>query len=178
MNSSQTDSTVNVEVIPASPEQEPIVANLLELYIYDFSEFIDLKLRADGRFGYEHLPLYWKEPGRYPFLIKVNDHWAGFALVQRGSQISGDETVWDMAEFFIVRGYRRLGIGMTAAHHVWKSLPGKWEVRVIARNEKAKSFWGRATGEFIGKTVHATPFEKNGAGWHVFSFKSSANLAS
>lgn len=172
LESFESNSSINIAIIPASPEQEPIVANLLELYAHDFSEFVNLQLDADGRFGYKHLPLYWKEPNRYPFLITVDGHWAGFVFVHRGSQISGDENVWDVAEFFIVRGYRRLGIGTKVAHNVWRMFQGKWEVRVIGRNQKAKDFWGGAISEFIGKTVHPTPLEKDGEGWHVFSFES------
>jgi predicted acetyltransferase len=169
---SQTPSSASVEIIPASPEQEPIVAHLLELYAHDFSEFIDLELGADGRFGYEQLPLYWKESHRYPFLVTVNGHLAGFVFVRKGSQISGDKNVWDMAEFFVVRGHRRHGIGTKVAHHVWRKFPGKWEVRVIDRNQKAKEFWGEAIGKFIGNTVHPASYEKDGEGWHVFSFES------
>jgi hypothetical protein len=44
------------------PEQELILANLLELYAHDFSEFHELELGSDGRFGYGGLPLYWSEP--------------------------------------------------------------------------------------------------------------------
>jgi hypothetical protein len=80
MTISQTTSPVNVEIIPSVPEQEPVLANLFELYAHDFSAFIDLELGADGRFGYEYLPLYWKESSRYPFLIKVNGHLAGFVF--------------------------------------------------------------------------------------------------
>ena len=109
---------LDVEIIPALPEQEPILANMLELYAHDFSEFIDLRLGADGRFGYERLPLYWTDSNRYPFLIRADGHLAGFVFVRRGSEISGDADVWDMAEFFIVRGFRRLGLGMKAAHEI------------------------------------------------------------
>jgi predicted acetyltransferase len=169
---SQTTSPVNVEIIPALKTQEPILANLLELYAHDFSEFIDLKLGADGRFGYEHLPLYWKEASRHPFLIMVNGHLAGFVFVRRGSEISNYTDVWDMAEFFIVRGYRRHGIGTEVAHQIWRKFPGQWEVRIIDRNQQAKGFWGRAIGEFLGRPINPTPFLKNGEGWHVFSFES------
>jgi hypothetical protein len=89
METAQTTSSVIVDVIPAAPEQEAILANLLELYMHDFSEFVGLKLDANGRFGYERLPLYWKESNRYPFLIMVNGHWAGFVFVRKGSRISG-----------------------------------------------------------------------------------------
>jgi predicted acetyltransferase len=137
MRISQTSSTISLEVIAASPKQEQILANLLELYIYDFSEFIDLQLNEEGRFGYKRLPLYWSEPDRHPFLVKVNGHWAGFVLVKRGSEILGDSDMWDVAEFFIVRGQRRCGIGTKVAHEVWNMYPGKWQVRVREGNEKA-----------------------------------------
>src|SRR5215212_6517250 len=129
MMNSQTASPVNIEIISALPEQEPILANLLELYAYDFSAFMELQLGADGRFGYKRLPLYWKESDRYPFLIMIDGHWAGFALVRRGSEISDDKDVWDVAEFFVIRGYRRRGVGTKVAHEIWKKFPGKWEVR-------------------------------------------------
>src|SRR5271155_1151437 len=47
-----------LEVIRAAPDQAPILANLLELYAHDFSEFHDIDLGEDGRFGYRSLPLY------------------------------------------------------------------------------------------------------------------------
>jgi len=172
MTISRTTSAVDVEIFPALPEQEPILANMLELYAHDFSEFIDLKLGADGRFGYKHLSLYWEEPNRYPFLIMANGHLAGFALVRRGSEISNDADVWDIAEFFIVRGFRRLGLGMKVAQEIWKKFPGKWEVRVIDRNQKAKNFWARAINEFLGKAINPTTLDKNGEDWNVFAFES------
>ena len=165
-------TAIGVEVIPAPPEQEPVLANMLELYAHDFSEFVDLKLDADGRFGYKRLPLYWKEPGRHPFLIKAGGRLAGFVFVRRGSELSGDADVWDVAEFFVVRGLRGLGVGTQAAHEVWRKFPGRWEVRVIDRNRKAKEFWARAIKDFIGEAVEPTPFDEDGEGWHVFSFES------
>src|ERR1700683_5745463 len=79
--------SAHIEVIPAAPEQEPTVANLLELYAHDFSEFHDLEIGADGRFGYPSLPLYWSEPGRYPFLFKMDGTLAGVGFVERGSEV-------------------------------------------------------------------------------------------
>jgi predicted acetyltransferase len=161
---------MQIEIVPAQAEQEPIFANLLELYIHDFSELIDVKLGEDGRFGYADLSSYWSEPNRYPFIIKTDGQLAGFALVRRGSEMSDDSDVWDMTEFFVIRGVRRRGVGMKAAHAIWKQFPGKWEVRVIDRNEKALKFWGCAIKEFLGRAIEPTPFDKDGAGWHVFEF--------
>jgi predicted acetyltransferase len=161
-----------VEVTPASADQEPILANLLELYAHDFSEYLDLELGPDGRFGYERLSLYWKEAGRFPFLIKVSGRLAGFALVSTGSRISGANDVRDMEEFFIVRGRRRRGVGAKAAQAIWRRFPGKWEVRVRDRNRGAKEFWADTIAAHIGKTIHPIAYEKNGESWQVFSFKS------
>lgn len=172
MKISQNPSPICIEILPALHEQEPILANLLELYVYDFSEFMDLKLDAVGRFGYPQLPLYWTEPHRFPFLIAVDGHWAGFVFVHKGSRISGDENIWDMAEFFILRGYRRLGIGKQVAAEIWKKFPGTWEVRVIDQNQKAIAFWERAIADFTGTTVDPIPFKNDGKSWHVFSFDS------
>lgn len=163
-------SSPEVEVIAAPPEQEPVLANLFELYSHDFSEFVELRLGDDGRFGYERLHSYWEEPGRHPFIIKAGGRLAGFAFVRRGSEISHDADVWDVAEFFVVRGFRRLGVGTAAAREIWRMFPGRWEVRVSDRNRKAKEFWRRAIEEFLGDAVEPAPHDKDGRLWHVFSF--------
>src|SRR5271170_6730931 len=109
-----------VELLEATSEHEPILANLLELYMHDFSEFLDLDIGEDGRFGYPSLPLYWSESGRHPFLIRADGKPAGFALVKNVPGVSGSGAVWDMAEFFVLRGYRRRGVGKLAAHELWR----------------------------------------------------------
>jgi predicted acetyltransferase len=145
---------------------------LLELYAHDFSEFHHIELGADGRFGYRRLPLYWSEPGRHPFLVRMDGNLAGLVLVKRGSEISGNENVWDMAEFFVVRGYRRRGIGTEIAHEVWRRFPGLWEVRVMKSNGPARHFWERAISVFTGEMIDPMSVEKGGEDWHVFSFES------
>jgi predicted acetyltransferase len=164
--------SAHIEVVPARPEQEPILANLLELYAHDFSEFHDLELEADGRFGYRCLPLYWSEPGRHPFLVWVEGKLAGLVLVKRGSEVSGNETVWDVVEFFVLRGYRRRGIGTQIAHEVWRRFPGRWEVRVMQSNVPARDFWAHAISVLTGEAVLPVCIEKDGKCWTLFSFES------
>ena len=88
----------DIQLEVALLKQSPILANLLELYAHDFSEFQPLDIGPDGRFGYKHLPLYWSESNRYPFLIRFDGNLAGLALVKRGSEISGNQDVCDMTE--------------------------------------------------------------------------------
>jgi predicted acetyltransferase len=162
----------HIELIPATPDQQPILANLLELYAYDFSEFHHLELGSDGRFGYRDLPLYWLDPNRHAFLVTIEGLLAGLVLVKRGSERSGKQAAWDVAEFFVLRGYRRRGVGTEVAHQVWRRLPGWWEVRVMQSNRPAHHFWERAISTFKGEPAHSVLVEKGDECWHVFSFES------
>ena len=80
------------------------------------------------------------------------------------------DSVWDMAEFFIVRAHRRHGIGLTAAHQVWRQFSGPWQVRVMDTNRPALQFWQRAVDAFVGNTVASTSIERDGKTWAVFGF--------
>ena len=129
------------------------MSNLLELYIHDLSAaFPEIELGADGRFGYRPLALYWSQPDRrFAFLIRCDDRIAGFALVTRGSPATDDPDVFDVAEFFILRRYRRAGVGRQAAEQLWTRQPGRWIVRVFEGNSGAVSFWSHVIEGFTGK---------------------------
>lgn len=160
------------ELIPATRDQEGTLANLLELYAYDFSEFVHLPIGPDGRFHYPELSRYWREETRFPFLVKVQGHLAGLVLVSRGSRISGHPLVWDMAEFFVMRGYRRQGVGATLALEVFRRFPGAWEVRVRESNAPALAFWTATIDAYTGMNREVFSVEEGGASRRVFAFVS------
>ena len=163
-----------VEVLPAARDQEPVLANMLELYAYDLSEVFDLELGPEGRYHYPRLPLYWQEETRFPFLVKVDGHLAGVVLVSRGSVISGDPLVWDMAEFFVMRRHRRRGVGRAVAQEIWRRFPGPWEVRVLESYLPAQAFWEAAVQGFAGSAAGVpVSVDRGGKRWRVFSFVSS-----
>lgn len=162
----------NIELIRASPEQRQVLANLLELYSHDFCDFVDLEIGPDGRFGYKHLDIYWTEPQRHPFLIYVESRLAGFVLIDGLPRGSPGMIVWDVAEFFVLRGLRRKSIGTEVAHRLWKGFPGRWEVRVIITNEPAHRFWKRAIESFVGHEMVATHVKQGGKDRHLFAFES------
>ena len=159
-----------IEIVPASLEQEPMVANLLELYVHDFSEFIECAIGPDGRFGYKDLGQYWTDPQRFPFLIYVEGQLAGFFLM-RGI-LRADGVVWDMAEFFILRAYRRRSIGTQVAREAFARFPGAWQVRVLESNKPACAFWGRAVRAFAGEDAALDQINADGRRWNRFSFNS------
>ena len=161
-----------IELFPAALEQKSVLDDLFQLYARDFSEFHPVELDADGRFHYPHLDAYWQDAGRFPFLVMAQGQLAGFVLVQQGSQISEDRSVWDMAEFFVVRAHRRHGIGTAVARTVCTRFPGPWEIRVMQSNRNALLFWSAAVRNFVGKPVKPISLEKERELWCVFRFES------
>ncbi len=165
----------DVVLAVATPRDAPILSNLLELYCHDLSDVFALELGADGRFGYDKLPLYWSEPQRrFPFLIRCSSQIAGFALVTRGVPGSDDPDAFDVAEFFVVRRHRRSGVGRRAAFLLWNRFPGRWVVRVSEGNTGACRFWEGVITAFTGGTFARAARPGNLHAWRVFSFNSSA----
>ncbi len=153
----------------------PMLSNLLELYIHDLSEIFPVTLGPDGRFGYEKLPLYWAEPAvHHAFLIKHGRHVAGFAFATRGSPASDDPEDLDVAEFFVLRGYRRSGVGRQAAVALWDSLPGHWVVRVSEANLAGLAFWGEVIRSYTSDDFAESSRSGDSQRWRVFRFASTA----
>lgn len=163
---------LDIEIVQATADHESLLSNLMQLYAHDFAAFYDLDFGADGRFVYNELSLYFREPNRQAFLVRTDGTWAGFILVRKGSQISGADDVWDMAEFFVRREHRRLGLGTEIAHRTWSRFPGKWEVRVLTANTSAGLFWEHAIGLFLGKKIAPLSVVRDGESWTVYSFDS------
>jgi predicted acetyltransferase len=163
----------------AASRDAALVANLLELYIHDLSEVFPLmELGADGRFGYDKLRLYWSEPERrFPFLIRHGTRIAGFVLATRGSPASDDPDVFDVAEFFVIRGHRRSGVARRAAFLLWDRFPGRWIVRVSEGNVGALPFWAGAIAEYTGGAATECTRPGSPTAWRVFSFESPRSVA-
>src|SRR5262249_28770604 len=115
----------------ATANSAPILSSLLELYVHDLSGIFEIVIVADRRFRSDRLPLDLSEPNtHFAFLVRIGTRLGGFALVTRGSPATDDPEDLDVAEFLILRLYRRSGIGRQAAFLLWNHLPGQWVVRV------------------------------------------------
>ena len=87
----------------------------------------------------EALALYWLEPGRRPYLIRVDGQVAGFALV-RALERPG---LHELAEFYVGQAFRRQGVGRAAAWTLFEGQPGDWQLNVLTGNRNALAFWLR-----------------------------------
>jgi predicted acetyltransferase len=167
-------STELTRIQAADHAEQGVLRNLLELYIHDLSEsFPFVQLGADGRFGYPGLAAYWTEPAkRFAFLIKDGGKVAGFALVTVGSPAAHEPDVYDIAEFFVLRGYRRSGVGRRAALRLWQQLPGEWTVRCSESNPHALAFWSEVVAELGQGNAKTSSWSGKTSQFRVFRFTS------
>ncbi|MCR8843306.1 GNAT family N-acetyltransferase [Paenibacillus sp. SC116] len=139
---------MHVECIRASIEHKDVFKNLMQLYIYDFSEFIKCDVEEDGLFGaYPYLDSYWEdESHRFPYIIKQEGKYAGFILVRFVE--SEERNFFTIAEFFVMKKYRKAGIGRAVAKQVFNSHKGSWEVFQMESNRPAQLFWNKVIDEY------------------------------
>lgn len=138
---------MDVEIQRASLDDKSILRNLLELCRHDYSEYDGADVDEHGRFGYEYLDHYWTEPERHPFLVRVSGKLAGFVLV-RSVALEDQPVTHAIAEFFVLRKYRRQGIGRNVAWRIFDMFPGQWRVCQEAENLPAQSFWRQVIGGY------------------------------
>jgi predicted acetyltransferase len=139
---------MEVRLVQAEQAEEATLRNLMQLYAHDWSEILPLDVGETGRFDVHGLDAGWEGTTRVPFFFRADGRLAGFALIDRRSRLRDDAEVWDMAEFFVLRRYRRAGVGTTAAHALFAGHPGRWEVRQRAANTTAVAFWRKAIGAY------------------------------
>lgn len=139
---------MDIKLEKASINQKSIMRNLLELYNYDFTEYDPDDVDEHGLYGYKYLDHYWTEENRYPFLIRVNNNLAGFILVRGMGTNSQNNNIYSIAEFFVMRKYRKAGVGKRAAIMVFNMLKGEWKVSQIESNIPAQHFWRNVISEY------------------------------
>ena len=132
-------------------EQKSVFVQMMELYNYDFSEFSNDDLNEYGYFGYSRIDDYWNEEGRYPFFVRVDGKLAGLVLVRSCSEYMDLQRPHNIAEFFIMKKYRRKGVGRVAAMKIFDMFPGGWEVSQWANNLPAQNFWKQVISEYTSE---------------------------
>ena len=145
---------MDMDIITATTEDFAVVKNLVPYYIYDMSEFMKWDCNAEGRWdGCDDLPDYWKEPDHHPFLIKVDQSIAGFAMIRR---FPDECDRYEPGEFFVARKFKGREVGKRSALWLFNAFPGKWIVRVLDANTGARSFWAKVIREYTDGDVVQT----------------------
>jgi predicted acetyltransferase len=148
--------------IAARTERLPL-SRMLELYQHDLSDIWDQDLDVHGEYGYS-LDAFWRPGPCKPFVFLVDGKYAGFALVD--DDVCLPENEFWMAQFCVLRKYRRSGIGAAAAHAIFDLVRGRWEVGQMPRNLAAQKFWRQVIGTYSAGSY--TEMELHDARWDGF----------
>ncbi|HXG66290.1 MAG TPA: GNAT family N-acetyltransferase [Blastocatellia bacterium] len=138
------DKQMNITLRKAGFADKAIFQRLMQLYLYDFTEFLPIELDENGLFPETILDSYFDysaNPSRDAFLITADDRIAGFVLVSSHILLQENEGGKCIKEFFVLKNYRRRGVGTRAATAASSLYLGRWEVRVVKTNPKAGKFW-------------------------------------
>jgi predicted acetyltransferase len=92
---------------------------------------------------------WFGDPNAFPLIILKAAEPVGFAMVARPAPSAAKPRIdYRMAEFFIARTRRRLGIGQIAVQLIFSRFAGRWEITEYLRNAGAVSFWRRVVAAY------------------------------
>ena len=129
------------DLIKVEEKDKNVIYNLMQLYTYELSFFEDettnFTMLDSGLYAMnKYVERYWQEESRQPYILKCNNKLAGFVL-----QKFNEENINEIAEFFVINKYRKMGAGTFMANKMFELYRGKWEVRTLIKNVRAQKFW-------------------------------------
>jgi predicted acetyltransferase len=96
----------------------------------------------------EMMARWFSDDSSYPFVILRDGAPHGFALVSKPLMKRSEPVDFRLAEFFVVRAARRLGVGRDAAELLFNRFDGRWEIVEFVRNQAAVAFWRSIVGNY------------------------------
>jgi len=129
-------------LVDALPAQEDIYRNLVNLQFHDLSEFRDnFDILEGGRFVWPFSACFEsKNEKHHPLLILYKNKIVGFLIF---SVFNGKKTNTEyyLVEMFILRMYRKKGIGKTVIQMIFDEFKGEYHLDIAEKNIAAIKFW-------------------------------------
>lgn len=124
-----------------------ILTNLFQLYLHDISFSLPMDVNKHGIFDCASLDSYVNdEIENYPFFIKADNKYIGFALIDKRIIESND--TYELNILFILNSYKNNGIGRIIAFNMFNMFEGNWEIKPTPHCRRAKKFWERVIKEY------------------------------
>jgi predicted acetyltransferase len=152
------------------PDQDVVLRNLFEYYVHDMAEWFEIDTKADGSYSYDTSSV-WNN-GCEAWLAKLGDSIAGFAVIGPAVKWSDPIPAFDVHEFFVIRRYRRHGLGAAMSTRLWDAHPGEWLVRVVEANAVATRFWRTSIATYSSGAYVEQVRIVNNRRWIFFRFTS------
>lgn len=122
----------------------------MQFYLYDIAALDQWDIREDGEYGNpERIECFWVDDQYERFLIRVDGILAGFVLTSQ-KLTDGGARLHVVSEFFVLRRYRRAGVGRIIANRLFNEVGGTWEISIMRSNTPAQEFWATIISDHIG----------------------------
>lgn len=146
-------ATVSVRDARASESDRRWIQSVYRDYLDDLAPDTGI-FPVLGEVGHrepDQIQRWFGDPNAFPLIILKASEPVGFAMVARAARnlsLAQPRVEYRMAEFFIARTRRRLGIGEMAVQLIFSRFAGRWEITEYLRNTGAVSFWRRVVATY------------------------------
>ena len=133
--------------------EREILANLLEKYEYDLSQFegeLADDINERGLYGHYYTDQCWGDKKRWAYFIEADSKLAGFAYINTYSESGDPEHDYYFADFFVMHKYRRNGVGKSAFFQVLDLHKGRWKTGHHPNNAPSANFLAKYIDEYTG----------------------------
>ena len=170
---------MDIAIVPATPADAPVLDRLRQLSAYDFSEYGGTDVDPNGVFGTTDTDNpYGLDPDEADpvvFLIRVDGKLGGYAIVTRHDSYLDHGRPHLLSQFFVMRKYRRRGVGEHVARTLFDRFPGRWDVATNPGREPAQTFWRRVIGRYAEGTYREAAEGCERWDGPIWAFESKAN---
>ena len=137
-----------MKMVLANEVHKLILENLFSLYGHDISEYTPYsEVGDDGAYAFEDVDDFLHSAEHMAFLFYQENKPIGFLLMGSGElALEGCEYI--IYDFFVLRKYRRTGMGTEAMKMVFDQYPGKYCVSDLVCNVSAVSFWRKLIARY------------------------------
>jgi predicted acetyltransferase len=146
-------STVSVRDARASESDRLWIQSVYRDYLDDLAPDTGV-FPVLGEVGHrepDQIHRWFGDPNAVPLIILKASEPVGFAMVARAARTAShpqSKVDYRMAEFFIARTRRRLGIGAIAVQLILSRFAGRWEIIEYLENAGAVNFWRRVVATY------------------------------
>lgn len=142
-------------------DTQSIIYNLYPLYLHDLAGIRNVLPNRYGVFEdsdafqtlQQQMPefdIWWeKEECLFPFLIRVDEVPAGFALIATPPYVE-DDSDFLVNEYFILQPFRGQGVAEEAITQIFNRFQGKWLIYTTPteRNSRTIHFWRKTLARY------------------------------
>ncbi len=141
-----THMQTSISLYKVGLNDKNLLDNLLQLYLYDLSEFVPIKINPQGKYDQSMSPKYVSSFDRAAYIIHSGTEIMGFVLVEPYGEYL------KINDLFVLNMWRGKGVGSVVVNILLKrGKPLLCEYHT--KNELAKFFWGNITKNPLHKIV-------------------------